>query len=311
MKNLSITSVDLLIAETVIRLQGELPFVYEDKQWRTIPTIGDLAHFFYRGRRQPDVIITVSVVERLPLLKQPHLRFVTDHPDDGSENWRMVESQGKYFYLCPIPGKKQVISLNNRFDRAKAYVNRYKGRSAWNLADLVYDFLQVLMIHYFSVRKHAVLLHAAGLQDRGGNAYVFTGKSQNGKSTMCRLWHRWAKAEILNDDRLIIINKNSRWQAFGCPWHGDFNRYSPRFRQGVWVKKIFFISHSRKNNSLELSPAEALTRLIPVSLPVFWNKKLLISCLEIYEELAWGVPSFDLGFAKDKRVIDFVRGLPK
>ena len=87
------------------------------------------------------------------------------------------------------------------------------------------------MILLLSLGK-GILLHACGIDD-DGSGYLFLGNSTDGKSTMAKLWFE-NHAKVLNDDRIVVKEKDGEFWMYGTPWHGDFKEISP---QGLAVQK--------------------------------------------------------------------------
>ena len=159
-------------------------------------------HFVSEDRGRNHISVRVKVVPRLPRLGAAKPVFVTCHFEDGEENWRLWKNRGGFLFTCPIKGKEQVITINRGFDRMTAFLLRKprKGR-AWDIEDIIYDFLQVLLIVYLAQRRQGVIFHAAGIRDADGSGLLFAGKSTAGKSTTAKLWHREPGTTVLNDDR--------------------------------------------------------------------------------------------------------------
>lgn len=146
----------------------------------------------------------------------------------------------------------------------------------WNIIDIIYDFLQVLLINYLAYRNQGIFTHSAGIKDLDGSGLLFAGKSGAGKSTTARLWHKHSKARVLNDDRIIIRKLNGKFFIYGSPWHGEFSDYLSSEVESACLKKIFFIRHFSKNIAIQVLPKQAFILLYPVLFPAFRDK----NCLE-------------------------------
>lgn len=71
-----------------------------------------------------------------------------------------------------------------------------------------------------------VMLHAAGIV-RAGVAYLFTGHSGSGKTTVARLS---VQDTVLNDDLVILLPGGSGWQVHGTPFSNP-TQVAPRARR--------------------------------------------------------------------------------
>ncbi len=300
MRHKALNTISLKIADVVVTFQSA--FAQEkspDERFQ---------RFFYRGPRRPDILIDVRVVAELPKPKKGVTRYVTYHPDNQEENWRILETRDRYIYSCPIEEKRQVAFINKAFSRVTAYlvVKEDKG-SCWNVTDLIYDFLQILLISYLAHRKAGLMMHAVGIRDENTMRLLFAGRSGCGKSTMARLWFYNTKAKVLNDDRVIMRFIKGKCRIFGSPWHGDFRDYLKTRGESAALESLFFIHHSRKNHVRPVPRAFVVRSLYPSIIPVFFSPGLTRNFAFLCEKTAFQLPCFGLGFRKGKKVIRFVR----
>jgi hypothetical protein len=299
--------VKLKIAGTVIRMQSRFPLEQVSAQERKQLVVQRFGNFFYTGRQKPDIRIDIKIVDELPEISGTPV-FITYHFEDKSESWRLLKQGNRYIYKCPVDDKRQVMLVNKTFDSVKAYLlpNRNKGK-VWNTAHVIYDFLQVLLINYFALRKQGVFTHSIGVKDLDGAGMLFNGQSGAGKSTTARLWHRHSKAMVLNDDRIIVRKVNGKFIMYGSPWHGEFSDYLVSRIESAALKRIFFIHHAPENIAAQVSSKQAFNLLYSALFPTFWDRIFLENTAEFCEELVKTVPSCSLGFVNDKKVIGFVR----
>lgn len=265
-------------------------------------------NFFYTGQDAADILIDVEVVDSLPLIEQAEPVFITYHFQDGKENWRLLKKGGDYIYKSPLENREQIMLVNWTFDRVQAFLLSKKNKSGiWEPGDIIYDFLQVLLINYFAQRKTGIFTHAIGVKDVDGQGFLFAGKSGAGKSTTARLWHKCSQAMVLNDDRVIVRKMRDEFIIYGSPWHGDFSDYLYSRIEPAALKKVFFIHHAGENKVREVSLKEAFTLLYPALFPVFWDNQCLANIVSFCDDLIRQVDCFSLGFVKNKKIIDFVR----
>lgn len=166
------------------------------------------------------------------------------------------------------------------------------GRSLPN--PFCYPVDQILLMYLLSSMRGAVV-HAAGmiLHDR---AYVFPGRSGAGKSTLSRLL-RWREgATMLSDDRMILRDCSGVYRGFGTPWPGDEGIAENRDAR---LGGIFFLRHAMKSSIAALSPAEALTRMIPVTSIPWHHTEHMSAILDFCGDLARNVPAYEFRFAPD------------
>jgi hypothetical protein len=151
-------------------------------------------------------------------------------------------------------------------------------------------------------RSKGALLHACGIYDRG-SGYLFLGISGHGKSTIAKIWFD-NKSIVLNDDRIIIREKDGEFWMYGTPWHGDFKELSLK---GLPIRKIFFLRHGEKNSAVPRKGAEAVSMMLTRSFPPLWDQKGMDYTLGLLDRMAGKLPCYELNFLPDKRIIDFVR----
>ena len=305
---MSLTKIKLNIADTIIALESRFPREKFSKLEEEIQHSERFKNFFYNGNKKPDILINVEMVDKLPHIRNTKPLFITHHFQDGSENWRLLKKGNTYIYKCPLKDKKQLMQINGTFDRVNAYLLPKKDKGwAWNTSDIIYDFLQVLLINYFAQRNLGVFSHSVGIKGLNGKGLVFTGKSDCGKSTTARIWHKHSRAMVLNDDRIIVRKVKGKFLIYGSPWHGEFSDYLTSRIESAPLEKIFFIHHSFKNIARQISKKKAFNLLYPAIFPTFWDKGCLENIVSFCQDLIRSVPCYRFGFVNDKKIIEFVR----
>ncbi len=302
------TEVKLKIAGVIIEMQSSFAFEQLTREEQRFQVAERFKNFFYEGKEDPHIIIKVEIVDRLPQIRKTEPVFITYHFEDGSENWRLLKKGNTYIYKSPLKDKKQLMLVNETFDRVTAYLKpkKDKGR-VWNTSDIIYDFLQVLLINYFALKKRGIFTHAIGVKDLDSKGLLFAGKSGSGKTATARLWHKHSKAMVLNDDRIIVRKGNGKFFIYGSPWHGEFSDYLASRIESAPLEKLFFIHHSLKNTIKRISKKEAFNLLYPALFPTFWDKECLENIVSFCQDLIRSAPCYSLGFVNDKKVIGFVR----
>jgi hypothetical protein len=164
-----------------------------------------------------------------------------------------------------------------------------------------YPLDQLLLIYALS-QMQGTIVHAAGasINER---CFIFAGKSGAGKSTIARLLSEGKHSEMLSDDRIVIRNIEGEFYAFGTPWPGDAeiakNRKFP-------LRGMFFINHGSENRAVKLSQREAVERLLPVTSVLWYDKALVEAALGFCEDMARGIPAYELYFRPDSELSNFI-----
>jgi len=302
--------IKLKIADVIIKMQSRFRLMQISDEEQRLRFCERYNNFFYTGRKKPDILIDVKIVKKLPQSQKAGRIFITRHPGDRNHNWQLFKNRCGYIYKSPIKDKSQVMFINRDFNRVTAHLlPRKKREYVWDALDIIYDFLQVLLINYFAQRKTGVFVHAVALKDVNGTGFLFPGKSGAGKSTTARIWHNQSRAMVLNDDRIIVRKRSGNFLIYGTPWHGAFDDYLASRIEPAVLSKIFFIYHSLKNAASPIPKQEAFKVLYPTILPTFWDKICLENIISFCNDLIKNVRCFHLGFEKDKKIIGFIRKL--
>jgi hypothetical protein len=135
---------------------------------------------------------------------------------------------------------------------------------------------------------------------------LFTGVSGSGKSTMAGLWHRFGppSSRVIDDEHILARQVDESALLYGAPWSrgpraATFSR-TP-------LKAVFFLSHSRQNQCITLSPSEALAEFLSQVFLPLWSRDQLELTLQTGAALLQGVPCYQLPFFPDERVVGFVQ----
>lgn len=300
--------INLKIAETIIHLVSKFEIENLSPEEKRLQESERFNNFLYPGKAEPDIIIKINIVKELPKVSNSKYIFITTHPFSGRDNWQLLKKGRLYIYRCNLRDRQQLIFIDENFAKARAYLLPKNNKDwVWSFIDIIYDFLQVLLINYFGLKKQAIFVHAFGIKDIDGQGLLFAGKSGAGKSTSARLWHKHSKAMILNDDRIIVRKFKDRFFISGSPWHGDFSDYLYSRIESSLLSKLFFIHHTSSNRVRQLSQQDAFKYLFPVLFAAFWDRQCLENTISLCSDLLNSVPSYRLGFVNDKRIIDFVR----
>jgi hypothetical protein len=300
--------IKLNIANIIIQIESKFALESFSKKEQEDRLKQRFQNFFYQGRKKADIRIKLEVVAKLPKINQAESVFINRHFLDGKENWRLLKKDNRYIYKSPLDGKKQLMLADRALKRINAYILPKKNKGyVWRIEDIIYDFLQVLLINYFARYNKGIFVHGMGVKDLNGRGLLFAGKSGSGKTTTAKLWYRHTKAMILNDDRIIVRKLKNKFFIYGSPWHGAFSDYLDSRIEAAPLKKLFFIYHAPKNRLRRVSQKEGFKLLYPVFFPAFWDKENLENTVSFCQDLLQHVNCYSLGFTKDKKVINFIR----
>lgn len=264
-------------------------------------------NFYTKGGRKPDISIEVKIARKLPELGRVKRLFVMWRKPDRSTNWQLYKTRDGYAFKCNIMGKRQVMFINEDFNRVSANLLPSSGkRLEWYPSEIIYDFMQILLIHYLARRKTGFFIHCSGIKDRKGRGYVFAGRSEAGKTTLSRILFDQGNVKLLNDDRVAVRKSGGRYYIYGIPWHGEFTDYMKSHPSRARLERIYFIRHAGRNTAKKLSASEVFPRLYPTIFLPFWDREGLDNISSFCAEMAGSVGAYDMGFIKSPTVAGFI-----
>ena len=228
---------------------------------------------------------------------------------DTGQTWGLLKSNNKYVlqnnHLGPDSSPDVFIVLNPNSISGDIFLDYDPSYYKTDLSDpLGWPLNQILMIFLLSFNR-GILFHACGIDD-GGDGVLFLGNSGHGKTTMARLWLE-KQFSILNDDRIVVREKEDQFWMYGTPWHGDLDKWSFK---GLPIRKIFFLNRRGKNSVVPRNGVEAVSMLIARSFPPFWDQKSMTYTMDLCQRLTSKIPCYELSFEPDVRIVDYVRGMP-
>jgi len=173
--------------------------------------------------------------------------------------------------------------------RASSQETRFDGvRNEYAL-----DSLLRVLLSWKLVGRHGFLLHAATVV-RDGKAYVFTGRSGAGKSTVASLS---PEGTVLTDEISLLRFENGEWRAYGTPFWGEFRAAGSN--TSAPVRGLFRIVQAAENRLTTLRPVVMLRALLPNVLffsPEFEANRRL---LDILGHAVDSIPGYELAFRKN------------
>jgi hypothetical protein len=236
----------------------------------------------------------------------PEMERVEKIFDSGS-TWAFYRSNGRYILQNDAlgPGSSPTVFaiLEQGLKSGDIYITHHALEHHLPPDPLGHPLNQILMILLLSLGK-GMILHACGIDDRG-SGYLFLGNSGDGKSTAAKLWFD-KNATVLNDDRIVVREKDGVFWMYGTPWHGDFREFSSN---GLPIQKIFFLHRGEENGVLQKSGVEAVAMLLTRSFPPLWDYKGMAYTMDLCHRLVSKIPCYELSFRPDAGVVDFVRNV--
>jgi hypothetical protein len=150
-------------------------------------------------------------------------------------------------------------------------------------------------------RQGGFLVHAASAI-RGGKAFLFSGVSGAGKTTISRLAPHDAK--LLTDEISYVRRRGDWYVACGTPFAGELARVG--VNQSAPLGTFFLLEKGPENKIEPVAPAEAIQRLLRNILFFADDPQLVELVFQSACEFASVVPIRRLTFVPDQRVWDLV-----
>lgn len=145
------------------------------------------------------------------------------------------------------------------------------------------------------------LVHAASAI-RGGKAFIFSGISGAGKTTISRLAP--ADAALLTDEVSYVRGEGSRYLACGTPFAGELDRAGENC--SAPVATLFFLEKGPQNSIEPITSTQAVQRLMRNILFFAHDPELVKLVFQSACQFANVVPMRRLVFVPDQRVWDII-----
>ena len=151
-------------------------------------------------------------------------------------------------------------------------------------------------------RQGGFLVHAASVI-RGGKAFIFSGVSGAGKTTIARLAP--PDATLLTDEISYVRREGSKYMAFGTPFAGELGRVGEN--QSAAIAGFFLLGKGSQNSIEPVKPAEGIQRLLRNILFFAEDPALVELVFQSACDFASSVPIQRLVFFPDQRVWELIR----
>ena len=155
------------------------------------------------------------------------------------------------------------------------------------------DSLLRVLLSWKLLSRRGFLLHAATVV-RNGKAYIFTGRSGAGKSTVASLS---PEGSVLTDEISLLRREDGVWRAYGTPFWGEFRAAGSN--TSAPVAGIFRLLQAAENRVEALRPTAILRTLLPNVLFFSTEAEANRRLLEILCEAATEMPGYNLAFRKN------------
>ncbi len=172
--------------------------------------------------------------------------------------------------------------INGNIPAGKVHVQT---RHRWAVGELLRTFFSIYLI-----KREGFLLHASCIMHKGG-AYVFSGPSQSGKTTIARLA---SGRPVLTDESIAIVRRSGTYRAFATPFYGEFGMINKNINGKI--KALFFIEKSNRFSHERLTSLNAHLELFKNIILRGRNIMLIKDLFNTFSKFTNTVPCFKLSF---------------
>jgi len=158
------------------------------------------------------------------------------------------------------------------------------------------------IVHTLILADEGGMLMHSSSAIRDGRAYLFSGVSGAGKTTMVRLAP--PDVNVLTDEMSFLRRESGDYFAYGTPFAGDLARPGENLRAPLAA--IYLLAQGPVNFIEELSPADAVRGLMANILFFAQDKELVQAVFASAIDLAASVPVRRLTFMPDARVWELI-----
>ena len=202
--------------------------------------------------------------------------------------------------------------LSVRFDSGRWIIERGDFHAEWEPAagrgwirqsanpyaiDAAFRILHSLLL----ARESGLLIHAASAV-RNGRAFLFSGVSGAGKTTISRLAPQ--SVTLLTDEISYVRRDGDAYRAFGTPFAGELARAGENI--SAPVAALYFLAHGPENRIETIAPAEAGRTLLRNILFFAEDADLVKLVFHAACDVVSKVPVYRLTFVPDARVWDSI-----
>ena len=276
-----------------------LRVVSDDRRLASPP--GGSLGLFFADHGRADVEIRARWTDT-PVECDGRLRF------DSGGAWQLLESDGEFLFTFrssiggPFPYKIARFDPHFTAGDVQVYRPHFDRHPSAAAYPLQYPLDELVMIHLLAQGK-GVEIHACGLLDTSGRAYLFVGQSGAGKSTMARLWVDRPGVTMLSDERVVLRTDRNPIVVYGTPWQGDAHMASP---QSAPLAALFFLNRGSTHRIVPARGSQAAARLFSCAFLPFHNAEAIGRTMTAVEQVIRDTPCYELWFAPDPSVVDVV-----
>lgn len=264
-----------------------------------------LAYFLATKSKKVDCFIQISTTDFTFNPSEKVFSANSDYEDNYLINnyfWEVFQNEKhKYFIIFEKENKKPIAKAN--FNQTANNWDLQLQSDYYHNSNNIFPYPSFhLILYYFLESQNCLMMHASGVFKNKERAYLFSGFSGAGKSTISRIFAE-NDYEIINDDRLILRKIGSKWTIYNSPM---FYQEKP---QSASLSSIFLIAHGQQNQIHQLNGASALASVLSFCLQHNYNPKIIQKNISLITDLLLNVSVYQLAFLPESSIVNFIEKL--
>lgn len=238
----------------------------------------------------PDILATVS---KCKSLADP----VGESILNQNIIWSVLPDKQK-LNISVKPSSEVIVSMDVNDEWSKADIHFLDNGNEWEWKR-TNSLFEILFRNHLVFRK-GIVLHASAIE-WNGKAIVFTAPAGTGKTTQSNLWKQYMNAKVLNGDRPAIKVVDEQAYVCGTPWSGSSKEY---INKDAPLHALVLLEQAPENTIQQLSPIEALTRIMPRFFLPYNDKKMMELASDTIDKILQSTPVYLLKCRPDKGAVD-------
>lgn len=192
----------------------------------------------------------------------------------------------RFLYLAGW-GLPFAVALQTAEDKWKVWIDiKSAGELHWDTV-----FISVLSLEKHIIAWGGMILHTAFLCHKG-EAILFSGPSEVGKSTQAGLWEKYREdSRTINGDRCLLRKENGVWYACGWPICGSSGICN---NEKYPVKAIVMLRQAKENRCERLSGVRAFGEVFAQLTVNNWNTDFKRKVIDNTEALLNDIAIYEL-----------------